>query len=121
MSPHRSRLAGPAEQHGKNSKRRATPEPITVQVLQRATDQARCVLQFFEAGAHSYEHDAGSGNFLISTAAVLKLLTDEFSAYDLEVGRYAPQQHMQGSESLPVTTGEFNCMLNAVVHKVRQP
>jgi len=48
-------------------------------------------------------------------------LTDEFSANDLEDGRYAPQQHTQGVESLPATTGEFNHMLNVVVHEVCQP
>jgi len=118
MSLHRSQLARPAEQHGKNSKRRATPEPITAQVSQWATDQAQHILQLFEAGTHSHEQDAGGGNFSISTAAILKLLTDEFSANDLEDGRYAPQQRMQGSESLPATTGEFNCMLNVAVHFV---
>jgi len=98
MSLHRSQLARPAEQLGKNSKRRTTPEPITAQVSMQVTDQARCIqhiLQLFEAGAHSREHEAGSGNFLISTADILKILTDEFSANDPEDGRYAPQQHMQ--------------------------
>ena len=121
MSPQRSQLARPAEQHGKNSKRRATPEPITAQVSQWATDQAQCILQLFEAGAHRYEQGAGGGTFSISTAAVLKLLTDEFSNNNPEDGRYTPQQRMQGSESSPATTGEFNCTLNVVVHKVHQP
>jgi len=48
MSLHRSQPAKPAEQHGKNSKSRATPDPITAQVSQQATDQARRVLQLFE-------------------------------------------------------------------------
>ena len=43
VSLQRSQLARPAEQHGKSSKRRATPEPITAQVLQQATDQAQQV------------------------------------------------------------------------------
>ena len=81
----------------------------------------QCVLQLFEAGGHSHKHDAGGGNLSISTADVLKILTDEFSANDLEDGRYAPQQHTQGVESLPATTGEFNHMLNVVVHEVCQP
>ena len=123
MAPHRSQLARPAEQLRKNSKRETTPEPITAQVLTQVIGQAHCVqhiLQLFEAGAHSHEHDAGGGNFLISTADVLKILTDEFSANDPEDGRYTPQQCMQGTESSPATTGEFNCMLNTAVHKVRQ-
>jgi hypothetical protein len=124
MSLHRSQPARLAEQLGKNSKRRATPEPITAQVSPRVTDQAchvQCILQLFEAGMHSCKHDAGSGNFSISTADILKILTDEFSTNDPEDGRYTPQQHMQGAESSPATAGEFNHMLNAVVHKVRQP
>jgi hypothetical protein len=70
---------------------------------------------------HRCEQGAGGGTFSISTAAVLKLLTDEFSNNNPEDGRYTPQQRMQGSESSPATTGEFNHMLNAVVHKVHQP
>jgi hypothetical protein len=115
MSLQRSQLARPAEQHGKSNKRRATPEPITAQVLQRATDQAQQVLHLIEAGMHSCKQGAGSGTFSIGTEAMLKLLTDEFSNNNPEDGRYAPQQHMQDSESLPATTGEFNHMLNAVV------
>jgi hypothetical protein len=59
--------------------------------------------------------------FSISTEAMLKLLTDEFSKNNPEDGRYTPQQHRQDSESSPATTGEFNCMLNAAVNKVHQP
>jgi hypothetical protein len=124
MSQHRSQLARPAEQLGKNSKRGTTPEPITAQVSTRAIGQAHCVqhiLQLFEAGAFSHKHNAGGGSLSISTVDVLKILADEFSANDLEDGRYAPQQHTQGVESSPATTGEFNHTLNMVVHEVRQP
>jgi hypothetical protein len=124
MSLHRSQPARLAEQLGKNSKRGTTPEPITAQVLTQAIGQARhvqCILLLFEAGTFSHEHGAGSGNLLISTDDVLKILADEFSANDPEDGRYAPQKHTQGVESSPATTGEFNCMLNAAVHEVCQP
>jgi hypothetical protein len=70
---------------------------------------------------HSHKQGAGGGTFSISTEAMLKLLTNEFSNNNLEDGRYTPQQHRQDSESLPATTGEFNRMLNAVVNKVCQP
>jgi len=40
---------------------------------------------------------------------------------DPEDGRYMPQQHMQGTESSPATTGEFNRTLNMAVHEVHQP
>jgi hypothetical protein len=121
ISPQRSQLARPAEQQGKSSKRIATPEPTTAQVSQRATDQAQCVLQLIEAGAHSREQSAGSGTFLISMAAILRLLTDEFSNDNPEDGRYATQQCRQDAEISPATTGEFNRMLKAAVHEVRQP
>jgi len=127
MSLHRSQLTRLAEQLGKNSKRGMTwltPEPITAQVSTHAIGQAhciQCILQCFEAGVFSCKHGAGSSNLAISTDDVLKILADEFSTNDLEDGRYAPQQCMQGVESSPATTGEFNCMLNVVVHEVCQP
>jgi hypothetical protein len=100
------------------------PEPITAQVSARAIGQAirvQRLLQCFEAGAFSRKHGDG-GSMLASNAdIVLKVLTDEFSANDLEDGRYAPQKRMQDTESSPATTGEFNRMLNAAVHNVRQP
>ena len=124
MSPHTSQPARPAEQLGKNSKRGTTPEPITAQVSAWAIGQAICVqrlLQRFEAGAFSCEHGDGSSTLASNADVVLKVLMDEFSANDLEDGRYAPQQCMQDTESSPATTGEFNRTLNAVVHEVCQP
>jgi len=124
ISPHRSQPARPAEHLGKNNKRGMTPEPITAQASTCAIGQARHVqhiLQCFEAGAFSREQGAGGSNLAISTDNMLKILADEFSANDPEDGRYAPQQHMQGVESSPATTGEFNCILNVVVHRVHQP
>jgi len=64
MSPQRSQPARPAEQHGKSNTRRATPEPITAQVSQWATDQAQWVLHLIEAGAYSHKQGA-SGNRVI--------------------------------------------------------
>ena len=121
MSPHRSQPAKLAEQLGK---RGTMPEPITAQASTQVIGQARCIqciLQCFEAGAFSCQHGDGSRNLASSMDVVLKILADEFSANNPEDGRYAPQQCKQGSESLPATTGEFNCTLNTVVHKVRQP
>jgi hypothetical protein len=98
VSPQQSQPARPAEQHGQSSRRRATPEPITAQVSQRARDQAQRVLHLMEAGTQSREQDASGGTFSISTAAMLKLLTDEFSNDDPEDGRYATRQRRQESE-----------------------
>jgi hypothetical protein len=74
-----------------------------------------------EADAHSHEWNASGRSFSISMAAMLKLLTDEFSNNNLEDGQYTTQQHRQDSESLPATTEEFNCTLNTAVNKVCQP
>jgi len=101
-----------------------TPEPITAQASTRAIGQAhhiQHILQHFEAGVFSRQHGDGSSSLASSTDIILKILADEFSANDLEDGRYTPQQCTQGSESSPAMTGEFNCMLNAVVHEVHQP
>jgi len=113
--------AKPAEQLGK---RGTTPEPITAQASTWAIGQARRVqriLQHFEAGAFSRQHGDGSSSLASSTDIVLKILADEFSANNPEDGRYTPQQRMQGSESSPAMTGEFNCTLNMAVHEVDQP
>jgi hypothetical protein len=121
MSPHRSQPAKPAEQLGK---RGTTLEPITAQASTRAIGQARriqCILQRFEAGAFSHQHGDGGRDLASSMDVVLKILADEFSANNPEDGRYAPHQRTQVSESSPATTGEFNCTLNAAVHKMRQP
>jgi hypothetical protein len=69
----------------------------------------------------SCQHGGGGSNLASSTDVVLKILADEFSANDPEDGRYAPQQHTQGTESSPATTGEFNHTLNVAVHEVCQP
>jgi hypothetical protein len=55
-------------------------------VLQQAIDQAQQVLHLIEAGAHSHEQNASSSTFLISTDAILRLLTDEFSNNNPEDG-----------------------------------
>jgi hypothetical protein len=124
MSPHTSQPAKPAEQLGKNSKRGTMPEPITAQASAWAIGQAirvQRLLQRFEAGAFSREHGDGSSTLASNADIVLKVLMDEFSANDPEDGRYTPQQRTQDTESSPATTGEFDRMLNAVVHEVRQP
>jgi hypothetical protein len=87
----------------------------------RPSIRVQHLLQCFEAGAFSCEHGDGSSTLASNADVVLKVLMDEFSANDLEDGRYAPQQCMQDTESSPATTGEFNRTLNAVVHKVCQP
>jgi hypothetical protein len=121
VSPQRSQLAKPAEQLGKSSRRIATPEPATAQMSQQALEQAWCVLQVIEAGAHSREHTASGNTFSISPAAMLDLLANEFNNHDPEDGRYTTPQCRQEAENSPATTGEFNRMLNAAVNEVRQP
>jgi len=78
VSLQRSQLAKPAEQLGKSSRRVATPEPATAQMPQRALEQARHVLQVIEAGPHSRKRTASGSMFLISPAAMLDLLANEF-------------------------------------------
>jgi len=90
-------------------------------MLQQALEQARRVLQVIEASAHSHEHTASSSTFLISPAAMLDLLANEFNNHDPEDGRYATTQCRQEAENSPATTGEFNRMLNAAVNEVHQP
>jgi hypothetical protein len=119
--PQRSQPAKPAEQLGKSSRKIVTPEPATAQMSQRALEQAQRVLQVIEASAHSREHTASGSTFLISPAAMLDLLANEFNNHDPEDGRYAATQRRQEAENSPATTGEFNCMLNAVVNEVHQP
>jgi hypothetical protein len=121
VSPQRSQLAKLVEQLGKSRRKIATPEPATAQMSPRALEQAWCVLQVIEADTHSREHTASGSTFSISPAAMLELLANEFNNHDLEDGRYATPQHRQESENSPVTTGEFNRMLNTAVHKVCQP
>jgi hypothetical protein len=119
--PQRSQPAKLVEQLGKSSRKIATPEPATAQMSPQALEQARCILQVIEAGAHSHKHTASGSTFSISPAAMLDLLANEFNHHDPEDGRYATHQCRQESENLPVTTGEFNHMLNVVVHEVCQP
>jgi hypothetical protein len=121
VSPQRSQMAKPVEQLGKSSRTIATPEPITAQMSPQALEQARRVLQVIEAGMHSREHTTSSSTFSISPAAMLELLANKFNNHDPEDGRYATPQRRQESENSPATTGEFNHMLNAAVHEVRQP
>jgi hypothetical protein len=121
VSPQRGQLAKPVEQLGKSSRKIATPEPATAQMSPRALEQAWHVLQVIEAGTHSHEHTASSSTFAISPATMLDLLANEFNNHDPEDGRYATPQCRQESESSPAMTGEFNRMLNVVVHEVRQP
>jgi hypothetical protein len=68
VSPQRIQPAKPAEQLGKSSRKIATPEPATAQMLPRALEQARHVLQVIEAGAHSCEHTTSGSTFAISPA-----------------------------------------------------
>jgi len=121
VSPQKSQPAKPAEQLGKSSRRIATPEPTTAQMLQRALEQARHVLQVIETSTHSREHTASGSTFSISPAAMLDLLANEFNNHDPEDGRYATTQCRQGAENSPATTGEFNRTLNAAFNEVRQP
>jgi hypothetical protein len=87
----------------------------------QALEQAQRILQVMEAGAHSCEHTASGSTFLISPAAMLDLLANEFNNHNPEDGRYAMPQCRKESENSPATTGEFNRTLNTVVHKVHQP
>ena len=111
----------PVEPLGKSSRTIVTPEPAKAQMLPRALEQARRVLQVIEASAHSHEHTASSSTFSISPAAMLHLLANEFNDHDPEDGRYAATQHRQEAENSPATTGEFNHTLNVAVNKVQQP
>jgi hypothetical protein len=121
VSPQRSQPAKLVEPLGKSSRTIATPEPAKAQMLPRALEQARRILQVIEASAHSCEHTASSSTFSISPAAMLDLLANEFNDHDPEDGRYAAIQRRQEAENSPATTGEFNCTLNAAVNEVRQP
>jgi hypothetical protein len=106
---------------GKSSRTIATPEPAKAQMLPRALEQARHVLQVIEASTHSCKHTASGSTFSISPAAMLDLLANEFNHHDPEDGRYVATQRRQEAENSPATTGEFNRTLNAAVNEVRQP